>query len=451
MSLSSVSPRSRSAAPIPGDPRPGPVEPLPAGSPPWSAPLTSAGSGGVRSLRDHLAAHGPLPALDTGRLIGLLAESGLTGRGGAGFPTWRKLRAAAGTARPPVVVANGAEGEPASSKDAWLLATAPHLVLDGLHLVSTAVGATAAHLYVGRPEQAARLRPVADERARANADRLPVMVGVAAPGFLSGEASAVARGLSGGPAVPRSKPPRVAERGVRGRPTLVQNVETLAHIALIARHGAAWFRALGSPEEPGTLLVTVGGAVRHPGVLEVPGGARLRWVLERAGGLTEPAQALLVGGYHGGWVAAADAAAAPLSRPALAALGSGLGAGVIVALPAARCGLAETARVVEYLAASSAGQCGPCLNGLPRLAELLSALAGRGRQPAAVAELERITGLVDGRGACHHPDGTVRFVRSALQVFRAEVDRHVAGRCGAPGRPAVLPVPVDPAGQRSLA
>jgi NADH:ubiquinone oxidoreductase subunit F (NADH-binding) len=140
-------------------------------------------------------------------------------------------------------------------------------------------------------------------------------------------------------------------------------------------------------------------------------------------------QAVLVGGYHGGWLPAAQAAQVTLANAALKPLGAAAGAGVVAALPAGRCGLAETARVARYLALESAGQCGPCFNGLPRIAVALGHIAGPRPHRQAVADLERWAGLVTGRGACHHPDGSVRFVRSALRVFAAEVAVHERGGC----------------------
>ena len=132
-----------------------------------------------------------------------------------------------------------------------------------------------------------------------------------------------------------------------------------------------------------------------------------------------------------------------LDNAALKTRGAALGAGVIAALPVDRCGLAEAARVVRYLAAESAGQCGPCLNGLPRMAAALAELAGRGHRRQVRADLERWAGLVTGRGACNHPDGTVRFVRSTLTVFAPEISLHARGHCSATNHAPFLPLPAD--------
>jgi len=240
----------------------------------------------------------------------------------------------------------------------------------------------------------------------------------------------------------------VYRKGVHRSPTLVQNVETLAHLALVARHGATWFRRAGTADEPGTMLCTVTGAVAQAGVVETPVGTTIGTVLERAGGAAGPLQAVLVGGYHGAWLPAADALHLPLSVEHLRPLGAAPGAGVVVALSTRSCGLTETARVVSYLADQSARQCGPCLNGLPAMARVLGLLASGDRQPGLVERLHELTGLVAGRGACHHPDGTVRFVRSALKVFADELASHQAGRCTATDPAHVLPTPGSGGGVR---
>lgn len=397
---------------------------------------------GAGDWRAHVGKHGRIPYRNTaGSLIGDIEASGLTGRGGAAFPTYRKMAAVldASVRRRvrPVVVANGAEGEPASDKDATLMWLAPHLVLDGMQLAAEAVGARSVVLYthadragdVGR-----RLRHALAERRD---DAVPVTFALAPPRFLAGQETALVNYLSGGPVVPAFPLPRVTERGVNGAPTLVQNAETLAHLALIARHGPRWFRDVGTRAEPGSFLATVRRGDGRPRIMEVPHGMP---VAELFGGLAHET-ALLVGGYHGTWVPAAKAARLRLDNESLNTAGASVGAGVLAALPGDRCGLIETARVVRYLALESAGQCGPCLNGLPRMSAALTELA-RGHAPAGTGtDLERWAGLVTGRGACRHPDGTARFVTSALRTFAAERDRHERGQCVATSEAPFLPVP----------
>jgi NADH:ubiquinone oxidoreductase subunit F (NADH-binding) len=381
-------------------------------------------------LGEHQRRHGPLPWRGgRGALIPVVQAAGLAGRGGAGFPTWRKLAAVASAAaggRPPVVVGNGAEGEPASAKDRSLLTQAPHLVLDGLQLAAEAVGAGATYLYV--PEDLAdRLRRPIAARAAAGWDRTRVRIVGAPDTFIAGEESAVVARVEGRAALPRDKTRLVVESGVRKAPTLVQNVETLAHLGLLARYGPDWFRQAGTVAEPGTFLATLSGAVAAPGVYEAPYGVPLSDLLARAGGPTAPLHAVLLGGYHGVWLPAVDDP--PVSREGLRRYGASPGAGVVVALPRSACGLVESARVARYLADQTAGQCGPCLNGSPRLADTLVRLARGERDPRLPSEVERLAGLVTGRGACHHPDGSVRFISSALRVFADDIPAHLAGSC----------------------
>jgi NADH:ubiquinone oxidoreductase subunit F (NADH-binding) len=377
-------------------------------------------------LAAHDQVHGPVPALPD--LVSLLRDAGLHGHGGAAFPIWRKL-AAVPAGRDAIVVANGAEGEPASAKDRTLLRAAPHLVLDGLALVGAAVGSARAIVYLPSDLVPVMSRAVAERRVR---DRIAVEVVEAPDTFIAGEETAVASRLSGGPALPLDKFTRVVESGVDRRPTVLNNVETMAHIALIARHGAGWFRAAGTDEDPGTFLVTVSGAVRRGGVHEHAYGETVGSLLDAAGGISAPVQAVLVGGYHGAWVPMPAAMDVAVSRESLAPFGASPGAGVVVALPAEACGLAATSQVLDYLAGQSARQCGPCQFGLPRLAETFRQLATVPRAaatPRLVEEVLRLAGVVDGRGACRHPDGTVRLLRSALSTFRNDVAGHLSGTC----------------------
>jgi len=423
--------------------------PAPAGLPRLLPPVP----GVPDDLRAHLTRHGRPPYRGgRGLLIHTVAEAGLTGRGGAAFPMHRKLAiVAAARGGRAVIVANGAESEPTSRKDALLLRVAPHLVLDGLQLAAEAIGATEAHLYVHQGTGSHLMRALS-ERHAAGVDWLGVTVTEAPPRFLAGQESALVNRLGGGPARPTFVPPRVWQRGLGGAPTLVQNVETLGHLALIARYGPRWFRELGTAEEPGTMLTTVHQPDGKTQVIEAEIGHPLRALLPsqadaQADAQTAAevqAQAVLVGGFHGTWLGAAAAATLTLDNQALSRHDAALGAGVVAALPADRCGLAEAARVTRYLAAESAGQCGPCLNGLPAIAGALAELAGPGPRRAARQNAERWAGpenLVAGRGACGHPDGTVRFVRSALTVFAAEISLHEHGQCSATNRTPFLPLP----------
>jgi len=294
-------------------------------------------------LAEHERLYGPLPlpvvSPDQGRtwqqrperLIDMVERSGLTGRGGAGFPTGRKMRSVATGPGRAIVVANGAEGEPASCKDRLLLTRVPHLVLDGITLAAYAVGADEAHLVVHGQEAdlMACLEDAIADRETLGVDPVPIQVTGIPARYVSSEASSVIQYLSGGPGKPTFSPPRPHERGLKGRPTLVNNVETLAHLALIARYGDGWFRGIGPPSAPGSALVTVGGAVARPGVYEIEMGIPIGQVVTLAGGPSERPQALLIGGYFGAWLPARLAWPVPMTHAGLRAVGGSMGAGIV--------------------------------------------------------------------------------------------------------------------------
>jgi NADH:ubiquinone oxidoreductase subunit F (NADH-binding) len=406
-------------------------------------PRLLSGPGDV-AYAAHLAHWGPLPA--PADLTAEVDRAGLRGRGGAGFPTARKMdavrRAAAGRRRP-VVVANGAEGEPVSAKDRVLLARDPHLVIDGMLAAAAATRADRAILCVkqGQPELIATLTRAVAERPGGD---VRLEVAPVPSHYLVGEESALMNWLDRRRALPTVTPPRPAERGLGRRPTLVDNVETLANIALIARFGAPWIRQVGTADEPGSMLVTVTGGVERPGVMEVPFGTPLVEVLRRAA--AGPAAAVLVGGYFGTWLSPAAAAGAELSRAGLAAVGAGLGCGAVSVLPDDVCPLVEVARVARWLAGQSAGQCGPCANGLPAIAGALDQLAAGHHRAGVEADVARWSEMTRGRGACKLPDGAVHFVQSALDVFEDHVAAHRRnGPCPSVRSRTVLPTPAwDP-------
>jgi NADH:ubiquinone oxidoreductase subunit F (NADH-binding) len=421
-----------------------PLRPVPS-----RLPRLLAGRNGHEPLAQHLERLGPLHDRDTRRgpsseLIGVVAASGVRGRGGSGFPTAAKLQAVADGRGPRVVVANGMEGEPASDKDAYLLAYRPHLVLDGIVAATAAVGADQAILAVDSRRQAvvrAVERALAERRA-ADTDGVAIRLVKVPSRYVAGEESALIHWVNGGDAKPTFVPPRPFTRGVRGRPTLVQNVETLADLALIARFGAEWYGSIGHASEPGTALCTISGAVAKPGVCEIATGTTVGDLVRTAGGATGDIGAVLTGGYFGTWLPAARAWDLPLGHDTLARAGAAFGCGVVYVLPARVCGLAETARIARYLAEETAGQCGPCIHGLTAIAGALDAVAS-GRQVEHHAGLaRRWIDQVTGRGACRMPDGAARLVTTALDVFAGEVARHAdRGACPAARRRGVMPIP----------
>jgi len=396
-------------------------------------------------LSAHLAHHGapPLPApgdrVRSDRFAHALEASGLTGRGGAAFPSAAKLRLLRSVGGAGTVVVNGMESEPASLKDRVLLTCVPHLVLDGAELTAVALGASRVVMCVAadHTDEARAVAHAVAERAGGPLAPVPVDVVSVPGGYVAGEESALAAAAGGRPGVPSFRPDKTVPLSVGRRPAIVHNAETLAHVALIARRGPDWFRSTGVPDAPGTCLVTVSGGVEHRGVYEIAMGTTLRHLVDDCRP-TGAVTAVLVGGFGGAWVPATSLDT-PFTPRALLEVGAIVGPGIVVVLTDETCGITETARIANYLAGESAGQCGPCVFGLPAIAADLWRLAGGGAGADTRAALERRFQVVVGRGACRHPDGAVRMAASALSVFAADAAAHAAGRpCAHWRRPSVL-------------
>ncbi len=405
---------------------------------------------GALSLEDHIGLHGALPAHTSrprraaGELIEQVERAGLRGRGGGGFPTATKLRAVASARGRTIVLVNGVEAEPASLKDRTLLRSLPHLVLDGGELAARAVGAQ--EIILGVCESATEaLDGVAGalaERERRATREAPRTRLVTVPDrYVAGQESALVNYVDGGPALPTFTPPLPFERGVRRRPTLVSNAETLAHLALIARHGSAWYRELGVASQPGSALVTLSGArLAQPGVYEIEHGLSLAALIDSAGGVAGELRAVLIGGYAGAWIDGGKLRGVALCDEQLAPYGAALGAGVIVLLSTESCPVAELARLTRWLAGQSARQCGPCRFGLDAIARTLEQLTLATGEPRAQRRLAELGSRVRGRGACSHPDGVARQVTSALEVFAEELADHARhGPCAGCELPSELP------------
>lgn len=400
----------------------------------------------AHDLETHLQHYGDRPTA-TGSagpaLLAKLQQINLTGHGGGHFPAARKWQAVLAAGSGGTVVANGAEGEPASAKDAALLLVRPHLVLDGLVCAAEAVGADECVVWLNmnaRLTRAAVRRALQERRVR-HPTEPPIRIELAPDRYLSGEASAVIRALSGGPSLPQlQRDPRVPW-GRGNRPILIHNVETLARVGAAARTNAADVRP--------TSLVTV---VRRDCrvVCEVDSDVTINELVERFWLTGERASrrapsAVLLGGYGGTWLPWDRAAGLALNPSTLGRVGLSLGAGVLAPLPAESCGLVVAAGIAEYLARSSARQCGPCLFGLAAVSELTTALASGSMTRTQGGTLDRILGQIAGRGACRHPDGAIRMVSSALETFARDVYSHRGKRrCLITGdrRPQAHPLPL---------
>ncbi len=389
------------------------------------------------TLRAHLRLRGaPRHRPD---LLDEVSAAGLTGRGGAGFPTAVKARfVAKSRSRRRVVVVNAMEGEPAAVKDATLVVSAPHLVLDGAQAMARAIGADRIVVAVAQdnPDTDRAIRRAVGQRGATDEVAIEVLN---PPGrYVAGEESALVHWIAGGEAVPTFRRDRPSQLGIGRAAVLVDNAETLAQVSLIDRFGADWFRALGDPDAPGTALFSVWPA-RQGVCVEAPTDITSRKLLD-AVGFDGVVSGLLLGGYGGTFVPA-DLLDTPLTASALGPFGASRGAGIVLAVPSSSCGLVEAAAITRYMARESAGQCGPCAFGLPAIAEDMDRLA-RGLDHRALDHLERRTAAVDGRGACRHPDGVVRMVRSALRVFGKDAERHASGRpCAGASRRPIAPTP----------
>jgi NADH:ubiquinone oxidoreductase subunit F (NADH-binding) len=377
--------------------------------------------------------------LSAEQLIRLADMVDLRGRGGAAFPVADKLAAVLDAVRSrrrtPMVVVNGAECEPGSAKDRMLLVRSPYLVLSGAMAVASALGAKL--IVVGvRDAQAARSVSQAAAAEPVLARKVRVMQ--VPDRFVTGESSALINALNGKAAKPSPRAD-TSQHGLGRRPTLLSNAETFAQLALLATVGPDAYASAGTAAEPGTLLLTVGGAVGWPAVVEVPAGLPLGHVLDLCD--ADPGEGILVGGYHGGWVPGPAAWDVPVSRAGLASAGGILGPGVVLALWPGCCPLSEVARIAAFLAKESCGQCGPCQRGLPRIARALAALVDGSGGIEAFDAARRGAAAVGGQGECRHPDGVSRFVWSALEVFGDDLAAHLFdGGCRRPAG-QVLPLP----------
>ena len=426
---------------LPADPRIGGVgDP---GTLVFAGPPAGAGGGG---LEGHLTTWGALPGVDGAGVRALLRGSGLDGRGGGGFPLIRKVETARFAGGAPVLIVNASESEPASHKDRTLCAERPHLVLDGAALVATALGTdeVVVHLHRSPDSPAHVLESAIEERRRRGVADPRWRLSTGPDRYVSGESSAVASFVDGGEARPLFTTFPLAVIGPSGRPTVVSNAETVAQLAVLVRTGPDAWAARGEPSSPGPRLVTLTGAAGGPGrVVEVCGQATIGDILVADGQVAPPA-AVLVGGYAGTWVLGTEAWQTPFTREALAAVDAGPGCGLLGVLPHGACGLVETARLVRYLAGESAGQCGTCVAGLPRLADACEELAAGDLRRRGVRRMVALGEIVHGSGACGHPDAVVQLILSMLAVFEDDVVGHMAGHpCRGSDHPPVFAVPEE--------
>lgn len=387
---------------------------------------------GSEDLAAYRQGGGYAPLADTDALLGEVESSGLVGRGGAGFPLAVKLRTVRDNGRltaetgGTVVVANGEEGEPASVKDRWLLRNRPHLVLDGLRLAASIVAADRAYVYVSDSESAHSVETALGELdSETHGVRVELLT--VQPGYVAGEETAAVRMINEGLAKPTDKPPRPFEAGVDERPTLVSNVETLANLPYLQRHGAAAFRSEGTSLSPGTFLATITGAGRPPVLYELPHGLPFTELLALHGISSDQVRGALMGGYFAGLLNR-RVLETNLDHETMRRLGSGLGCGAISVITD-DCPVAVAASVLAYFDRENAGQCGSCFNGTAAMAAAAGALRDGAATTEDVERLRRWSVLLRGRGACATLDAATNVAASLLDQFPDEVTAHLGGTC----------------------
>ena len=356
------------------------------------------------TVAEHLSRWGAAPTQGIDDLIARVAAHEVVGAGGAAFPTDRKLASLAGS-RVSHVIVNGAEGETASGKDGVLLGHVPHMVLDGAVTAARALGAPRiiVRISADRPDLAIALRIALAERR----DAVPIELSIGPATFVAGEATAVIRAITGGPALPTDlgRPPSIRTGVARRRSNvMLSNAETFARMALAAR-GVADRSALASAS----------GAVRDPGVVELPECSTLADLAAAAGGSVGSPGVLITGGWHGRWVPWDGlTAGTELTRDALSELGGRWGAGAFVWIPEDMPAWDALAGIARELAEGTAGQCGPCWRGLPAVA---GAIAGASDGRNSREQIQGLMAQVDGRGICAHPSAAVAALRSALDLI----------------------------------
>jgi NADH-quinone oxidoreductase subunit F len=378
-------------------------------------------------MDDLASSPSPLDSLDPGALVERLEASGLRGRGGGWFQAARKWKAVRTEGGDPLVVANGAEGEPGSFKDRFVMVRRPEAVVRGLRLAARAVGAREAVVFLKASfdEPARRLTRAL---AGASLDGLSVSVRRGDDSYIAGEETAVLEVLEGRRPWPRPKPPFPAAVGFEGRPTLVQNVETLARVEAAILDPGAYRR-----DE--TTLVTVWGDVRLPGVYEVPlGTPLLRLVEDHAGGAPDGVGLVFPGGPAGPPLGP-EHLETPLEPEALRQAGTALGTGAVLVVGTSACPLAVAASAAGFFRRENCGQCPPCAAGTSSLERILRGVESGGARARDMRDLAEVAGFMSGHGYCAHCRTAAAVTTGLVRRLAAAVEDHVsAGGCPWPDR-----------------
>jgi NADH-quinone oxidoreductase subunit F len=391
------------------------------------------------------------PGLSPEQLIVAIEQSGLRGRGGAGFPSgqkWQAVRQQPGDVK--YVICNGDEGDPGAFMDRMILESFPFRVIEGLALAAVAVGAHEGIFYVRHeyPLAVKRVRAAIAELEKRGwlgprllgADfplRLSVVEGAGA--FVCGEETALIASVEGKRGMPRLRPPFPAESGLWGKPTLINNVETLALVPWIIRHGAEKFAAFGTAKSKGTKVFALAGKIRRGGLIEVPMGTTLREIVERIGGGAAEGRrikAVQIGGPSGGCVPA-SLMDTPVDYESLREVGAIMGSGGMVVLDDSSCMVDIARYFLQFTQNQSCGKCTFCRVGTKRMLDILDKLCAGKAQRAHLEELERLARQVGAGSLCGLGKTAPTPVLSTLRYFRDEYEAHLQGRCPA-GRCAAL-------------
>ena len=406
-------------------------------------------AGGYRGLARAIEKLGPEGTIDE------IAAAGLRGRGGGGYPTadkWRAARSAAGDSK--VVVANLIGADPTALGDRALAEGNPHLILEGVLIAAFATGASDAVIAVRRDWTVAieRLRAaVAEAEAAHLAGYLVkgtdfscvVRVSEGAAALVAGEETALIAALEGDRGMPVIRPPYPTERGLGGAPTVVQNGETLAHAAWIASHGAKKFRAIGSKDAPGTKLVSVYGRVAQPGLAEVALGTRLSEIVALAGGGTGTTKAVFVGGPGGGALSA-DQLDTRYDFDALHDAGAGIGLGQFLVADSDTCMVDSARFFLDYSAREACGKAVPCRIGTKRLVETLDRILAASPRPNDLVLLRELARKMTDTALCHlearAPGPMLTTLDRFPDEYRAHAERGecLAGACRISPQPPLL-------------
>ena len=376
-----------------------------------------------------------LESLSAAQVVDLVEAAGLTGKGGAGFPTHRKMRfMLAQPGHPKYLILNGSEHEPGSFKDRYLLEHYAPTVLEGALILAHAVQATHIIIAINQASPTC-IQQMTGALAAARAggvDFATITIDVVAVPdiYIVGEESALLEVIEGRTPLPRKKPPYPIERGVYGAPTLIHNIETAAHLPVIVSSGPSAYRALGRNNN-GITLCTLGEELVRPGVHEIPLGTPLREVLQQwGGGLSSglPIKAVQPGGPSAGFLAAADFDL-PLDAQVLREHGSALGCAAIRAFSVATCMVQEISTILEFFAHGSCGQCPRCRMETSMLHTIVQRVLTGGGNPALLGQVDKLIELAKGQGICTLIDMPVAPLKSGLRLFADEFEAHLGGSC----------------------